>query len=36
MFDDLEAYHWLIGLYESGKVNKATIEVWLRQHAEGF
>jgi death-on-curing protein len=36
MFDDLEAYHWLMGLYESGKVNKATIEPWLRQHAEKF
>lgn len=33
-FDDLEAYNWLIGLYESCKVNKATIEPWLRRHAE--
>jgi prophage maintenance system killer protein len=34
LFDDLEAYNWLIGLYESGRVNKATIEPWLREHAE--
>jgi death on curing protein len=32
-FDDLEAYCWLIGLYESGAVRKATIEDWLREHA---
>ena len=36
LFDDLEAYKWLIGLYETGRVNKATIETWLRQHAEKF
>lgn len=34
LFDDLEAYNWLIGLYESGRVNKSTIELWLRQHSE--
>ncbi len=34
LFDDLEAYNWLIGLYESGRVSKSTIEPWLRQHAE--
>jgi death-on-curing protein len=34
LFDDLEAYNWLIGLYESGRVRKSTIERWLRQHAE--
>lgn len=33
-FDDLEAYRWLIGLYDKGKVQKATIEEWFRQHAE--
>jgi death-on-curing protein len=33
LFDDLEAYNWLIGLYESGRVSKSTIEPWLRQHA---
>jgi death on curing protein len=32
-FDDLEAYRWLIGLYESGGVRKTTIEAWLRGHA---
>jgi death on curing protein len=33
LFDDLEAYRWLIGLYESGEVRKANIEAWLREHA---
>jgi death-on-curing protein len=36
LFDDLEAYKWLIGLYETGRVNKVTIETWLRQHAEKY
>lgn len=36
LFDDLEAYKWLIGLYETGRVNKATIETWLRGHAEKY
>jgi death on curing protein len=31
-FHDLEAYQWLIGLYETGRVNKVAIESWLRQH----
>ncbi len=31
---DLETYQWLIGLYETGGVNKAAIESWLRQHAK--
>ena len=33
LLDDLETYHWLIGLYESGRVRKSVIEQWLRQHA---
>jgi death on curing protein len=33
-FEDLEAYRWLIGLYESGGVRKAAIEGWLREHAK--
>lgn len=33
-FDDMEAYRWLIGLYESGGVGKSAIEGWLRQHAK--
>jgi death-on-curing protein len=33
-FDDLYAYNWLIGLYESGKVSKSAIEPWLRKRAE--
>ena len=32
-FQDLEAYEWLIGLYEAGRVNKDVIQLWLRQHA---
>jgi len=36
LFNDLEAYNWLIGLYESGRVSKSTIEPWLRQHASQF
>ena len=31
-FDDLEAYRWLIGLYESGRMCKTELESWLRQH----
>lgn len=34
LFDDLEAYQWLIALYESGRVGKFTIEPWLREHAK--
>lgn len=34
VFQDLEAYHWLIGFYEAGQVNKANIEGWLRHHVE--
>jgi hypothetical protein len=34
LFNDLEAYDWLIGLYEAGKVSKANIEPWLREHAK--
>jgi len=34
LFDDLEAYHWLIELYESGRVSKSSIEAWLRGHSE--
>ena len=33
-FDDLEAENWLIGLYETGRVSKSTIESWLCQQAE--
>jgi death on curing protein len=34
LLEDLEAYNWLIELYDSGRVNKSTIEPWLRGHAE--
>ncbi len=34
LFNDLEAYEWLIGLYQAGKVSKANIEPWLREHAK--
>jgi len=36
LFDDLEAYNWLIGLYETGRVSKAVIEPWLREHAKAL
>jgi death on curing protein len=32
-FNDLDAYSFLIGLYESGRVQFAELEVWLREHA---
>jgi death-on-curing protein len=36
LFNDLEAYNWLMGLYEAGKVSKARIEPWLREHAKAL
>ena len=32
-FDDLEAFSFLAGLYESGRMRFAELENWLRQHA---
>jgi death on curing protein len=32
-FDDLEAYEFLIGLYETGRMRFAELESWLRIHA---
>src|SRR5258708_5819237 len=32
-FDDLEAYSFLISLYESGTMRFAELEAWLRRHA---
>ncbi len=32
-FDDFATYSWLISLYESQQLTKATIERWLRQHS---
>jgi death-on-curing protein len=32
-FDDLEAFSFLIGLYESGRMRFAELEKWLRVHA---
>ena len=32
-FEDLEAYQWLMTLYEHGTVTRIAIEAWLRQHA---
>ena len=32
-FDDLTAFSFLIGLYESGRMRFAELEKWLRQHA---
>jgi death-on-curing protein len=31
-FDDMEAFKFLIGLYESGNLRFAELERWLRQH----
>jgi death on curing protein len=32
-FDDVDAFTFLIGLYESGRMRFAELETWLRQHA---
>lgn len=32
-FNDLEAYAFLIGLYETGRLKARELEAWLRQHA---
>ncbi len=32
-FDDLEAFSFLIGLYESNRMRFAELDTWLRQHA---
>jgi len=32
-FDDIEAYSFLIGLYETGTLRFHELEVWLRRHA---
>jgi prophage maintenance system killer protein len=32
-FDDLEAFSFLVGLYESGNLRFKELENWLRQHA---
>jgi death-on-curing protein len=31
-FDDIEAYSFLIGLYETGTLRFNELEVWLRRH----
>jgi len=33
MFDDLEAYWFLIGLYEAGTFDRTRLEGWLRGHS---
>jgi prophage maintenance system killer protein len=33
-FDDLEAFSFLIGLYESGTMQFVELEKWLRVHAK--
>ena len=35
-FDDLEAYQFLIGLYESNQFRFERLEPWLRQHARSL
>lgn len=34
LFDDLQAYEWLISLYETGRMKKSVLEEWLRSHAQ--
>lgn len=36
LFDDLQAYEWLISLYETGRMKKAVLEEWLRSHAQAL
>ena len=36
LFNDLEAYDWLIDLYETHRVSKTNIEPWLRAHAKAL
>lgn len=33
VFQDPEAYNWLMKLYDQGSLNRTAIETWLRQHA---
>lgn len=33
-FDDVDAYEWLINLYEIHGLTKVAIEAWLRDHAQ--
>jgi death on curing protein len=35
-FGDLEAYNWLVNLYQTGRVTKSAIEPWLREHARPY
>jgi death-on-curing protein len=32
VFDDLDAYRFLIGLYETGRMRFAELDAWLREH----
>ena len=32
-FADREFYDWLMGLYDTGQVNKTSLETWFRAHA---
>jgi death-on-curing protein len=32
-FDDIEAFSFLVGLYEAGRLRFEELEIWLRQHA---
>jgi death-on-curing protein len=34
LFDDTEAYEWLISLYEGHRVTKSELDKWLRSHAQ--
>jgi death-on-curing protein len=32
-FDDIEAFSFLIGLYETGKMRFSELDIWLREHS---
>lgn len=33
---DTETYDWLINLMKTGRISKANIELWLRQHTRSI
>lgn len=33
LFDDVEAYEWLMSVHETGRVTKTAVGEWLRSHA---
>ena len=35
-FDDIDAFTFLVGLYESGRMRFGELETWLRQHVVAY